>query len=836
MTELVCLRSLVDRAPQGLQGVPRSFLDLRNLRGVGDRIGQLGQRLDIVAFASHLRGGGADGKAAALQTSFKPPIDLVGGQERELVAGGGADRDRGVSDKTNHPVDSGLAKSSQHSETRRLCDLGGRNERSGEGRGEIGPGSGREQRQGLSGFGPDERIVVPECLHERLGGPDSVEVGDGERSGSSNRGIFVVSECLAKNRLGGGPPPAPRMSAAWMRTLKDFACARRSASRSNWSGAQAAGGGPSAPNATKSARVGRPRAATMGSVYSKSDLAELLSLFAPRTAGVLDPPISGKPWGLPALAESPMRRSAPLLLAVTLLACNSDPSKPAYWVSRLSSKSVQQKVEACSKLRKMSDAADDDKIALLLKDEDPRVKQAAAEALGDLGAKSAVSDLAEALDFSVGGGSDRETRSINEANRAIALALGKLSDRKASPALLKLLRSRDHYVVLAAVESLGKLHETSAVDPLMAIATDDNQEPFIAKKAIVALGRIGDVKAVPAIERMLFKERSGVSFYPESSFAVFQIGEPAATPLINLLDGKDKALEKWAEDNQILPEALFAKTAQLLGDVGDVRADSALLGKLKYESESDLKLLVRANAAESLGRLRDKAAAKPIAAMLGESEANIRDSYGRALVLIGDRDVVPELEKACTSGNWDDREGSIHALSNLGTGKEVPFLEKLIAAEPAAWAKECKDAGNDDASCKSAEGKHQATLKGHLARLVAAKECGEKGDCWLGKLKDPQGPVRERAAFELGREGDPKAIPALLEALKDDDLFARFAENTALGWLINGSPAGKAQAKAAADRLNAILEDEDGKVYYIKVDEDLKRLAARLEKLTQSPT
>ena len=131
-----------------------------------------------------------------------------------------------------------------------------------------------------------------------------------------------------------------------------------------------------------------------------------------------------------------------------------------------------------------------------------------------------------------------------------------------------------------------------------------------------------------------------------------------------------------------MPEALFAKTAQLLGDVGDVRADSALLGKLKYESESDSSSSCGANAAESLGRLRDKAAAKPIAAMLGESEANIRDSYGRALVLIGDRDVVPELEKACTSGNWDAREGSIHALSNLGTGKEVPFLEKLIAAEP----------------------------------------------------------------------------------------------------------------------------------------------------------
>ena len=329
VTELVCLRSLVNRAPQGLQGVPRSFLDLRNLRGVGDRIGQLGQRLDIVAFASHLRGGGADGKAAALQTSFKPPIDLVGGQERELVAGGGADRDRGVSDKTNHPVNSGLAKSSQHSETRRLCDLGGRNERSGEGRGEIGPGSGREQRQGLSGFGPDERIVVPEYLHERLGGPDCVEVGDGERSGSSNRGIFVVSECLAKNRLGGRASARPQDERGLDANLEGLRV-RQAFSEQDRTGPESSGWGegPPPPTRRRARGSGGQGRRPCGIVYSKSDLAELLSLFAPRTAGVLDPPFSGKPWGLPALAESPMRRIRPAAFRRHPLACNSIPASP----------------------------------------------------------------------------------------------------------------------------------------------------------------------------------------------------------------------------------------------------------------------------------------------------------------------------------------------------------------------------------------------------------------------------------------------------------------------------------------------------------------------------
>ncbi|MHB1844329.1 MAG: HEAT repeat domain-containing protein [Deltaproteobacteria bacterium] len=529
-----------------------------------------------------------------------------------------------------------------------------------------------------------------------------------------------------------------------------------------------------------------------------------------------------------------MRQLVFVCLVLSFAACNTDPSKPAYWVDRLSSRSLQQQIEACNHLRKMKDTSADPKIEGLLKSENPKVRQAAAGALGELDDKAAVQPLLDAIDFSVGGGTDSETRSVNEANKEIATALGLLGDRKAVSSELKLLRSRDMYVKLAAVEALGRLGDRSAVDALMDIATDDNVEPFIAKKAIVALGDIGDPKAFPAVKKMLFRERQGVSFYPQASFAIFEIGEPAAPPLIALLEGKDKEMTKWADDNGILPEALYAKTAQVLGDLGDPRAGKALIERLHYESPSDLKLLVRANAAESLGRLRDRAAAKPIAALLGEPEANIRDAYGRALVLIGDREVIPELVKASESGSWDAREGSIHALSNLAGAKEIPVLEKLLADEPGRWKKECSDAGNSEADCKAADAKHIEILKGHLSRLEAAKECGETESCWLSKLKDPKGPVRERAAFELGRAGDPKAIPALLAALQDDDLLARFAENNAIGWLVEGSAAGKAQAKAAADRLAQILADEDGKLSYIRIDEDLKRLDARLEKLERT--
>ncbi len=522
------------------------------------------------------------------------------------------------------------------------------------------------------------------------------------------------------------------------------------------------------------------------------------------------------------------------LLAVTIgvglfCGCEGDPNSTGYWVKKLGSKRINERVEACNRLRKAKDTADSAKIEPLLKDDDPRVKAAAAEALGELGDKGAVPQLVDAVDFSVSGGGDRESRAINEANKQIAQALGLLGDKQGTSTLIKMARSKDNIVKLEAVRALGLLRDPAALDTLMDLATDDNTEPFIAKKAIMALGRIGDPKAVPAIEKMLFKERQGKSFYPESSFAVFQIGAAAATPLLALLDGKDPAMTKWAQDNGILPEAILAKTAQVLGDIGDPRAIKGLIARLSYTGDPALQLLVRSAAAESLGRMRAKEAAEPIGKMLGEDEANIRDAFGRSLEMIGDPRSLGPLFAAASKGSWDAREGSLHALANLGGAKELALVQTWAAAEPARWQKECVGAGNEAKECTAAFAKHKETIDAHLARLKAGAECGGDSACWTKKLNDQSGPVRERAAWELGRAGKPEAIPALLAAVQDEDLQARYAKCIAIGWLL-GTSGGKAQAKAVDDRVSAILTEDEGKTFYMLVDEELKRLQAKTEK------
>ena len=83
--------------------------------------------------------------------------------------------------------------------------------------------------------------------------------------------------------------------------------------------------------------------------------------------------------------------------------------------------------------------------------------------------------------------------------------------------------------------------------------------------------------------------------------------------------------------------------------------------------------------------------------------------------------------------------------------------------------------------------------------------------------------MRDKAGFELSYLADKSSGQALLDALQDPDLEARFAIDVAL---LRVMPKGE----KAADRVDKIIADEYGKATYIKINEDLKRLAIKLRR------
>ncbi|WP_242339918.1 MULTISPECIES: HEAT repeat domain-containing protein [Anaeromyxobacter] len=509
-------------------------------------------------------------------------------------------------------------------------------------------------------------------------------------------------------------------------------------------------------------------------------------------------------------------RTLPAVAACLLLAACGSPSDPAGWAKRAASRSrLDEKLDALSHVRKApGDRAAAVPYLVEVLAQAPRARAEAAVALGEIGDSRAAAPLLAALDPAP---KDRDTV---DANRRIAEALGALRAREAVPALKQLTASSDGYTQVAAVDALGRIGDPSAVDTLVKIATGDGVEPFTAKKALLALGSIADPRAGKAVLRMLFDERPGVSFFPEAAFAAYQIGPPMAAPLIAVLEGRDAELAGWARQRGVVQGALYAKSAQLLGDVAGAEAVPALVQKLSYQdADPRLALYVRVFAAESLGRMRAREAVRPLADLVArERDPDVRDRYCDALSRIGDAGAVPALRSAASSQDARLRDAALATLSRLGGASERSVVE---AAAQRVCAAGC-DAGRE------------AAFKGMLARLDAAAACGGDASCWTGKLADPSAAVRDRAALEVGRAGGAKQAAALADALvrpveQDADLAARYHAVLGLGWIASREPLGAAGADLAA-KIDGMISHDRGRTLTAGVNEDALRLATRLRR------
>ena len=417
------------------------------------------------------------------------------------------------------------------------------------------------------------------------------------------------------------------------------------------------------------------------------------------------------------------------LLMLSFAGCKPDPSKPEYWDKKISdSKGKKEKVKAVEELRAsqhMGEAVVPVLLKHLASQKHAEVKASIARTLGEHHLASATDGLIAAIDPAP---SDSESRTLN---KEIATALGEIGDTKAVPALVKLVRVKDNYTVIAALEALGHLEAAAAFDDVYALAQDENADPFVTRKAVIALGEIGDPKAVPGLIQAMIKERKGVSFYMEASFALYQLGKPAADALVAILNKTDKTAVEWAAKAGIKDVAVYAKAMQIIGDLHDLRAEKALIEALNFKSEyDDIRLIIRMRAADALGRMRSKEAVKPLSTMLTEEESVARRDYVAALVRIGGTEALPKLIESAASGIWDARHESIRGIAMLGD--DVAVLEKLEADEPKRFEDECKN-DSELPGCSDAQGnakKHVEAISKYKVRVAAAKTCQSDTACW----------------------------------------------------------------------------------------------------------
>ncbi|MDQ1327356.1 MAG: Lipoyl-binding protein, partial [Candidatus Poribacteria bacterium] len=319
-----------------------------------------------------------------------------------------------------------------------------------------------------------------------------------------------------------------------------------------------------------------------------------------------------------------------------------------------------------------------------------------------------------------------------------------------------------------------------------------NEDSMVRRQAVIALGKIGDDRAVENITALLNDKDPGVRFYI-----------PVSLDLI----GGEKIIEP-------LHLALNNEISQ-----------------------------VRMASADILGRLKDETAVNLLIERLGDDNAYVKTSANDALLKIGTPSVpilIEVLKQKAENVNINpsnlvgDKIGTkfkkelakrtslqTSVISVLGNMKDPTAIAPLIEAMKAIPAGATEDERTYAASVRTSAITALAiigapaveglisTLENNIetetARVNSASVLGTIGDKravmpLINALKDQNKNVRAVSATSLGTLKDRRALTPLIEALNDSDLVTRINAATSLGLMVD---------KTATQPLLKILTNKD---------------------------
>jgi HEAT repeat protein len=531
-----------------------------------------------------------------------------------------------------------------------------------------------------------------------------------------------------------------------------------------------------------------------------------------------------------------MRRAFAVGLAGLLLAlgaCEGDPNDPQTWIKKLDEGALREKaVEELTRiytdtLNTKNGNADDPAVKAMRDVLVPPMVAAFKQYRDDVGAREKILDalasmrdpraeevFIAALDF---------TPDLSEAQAVKgAEGLGALRLQAGVEPLLACLakitgnRPVDNQLKRAIVEAFMKIEDPRSVPAMIQIldTSAEEQDFFVNKLTAIALGVVGDPRAVPVLIRALFMEGRGASIFQQARYSLVQIGGPAVDPLIRAIKGQDPELQRMATARSFLPGVVQWKCARILGDIGDPRAIDALL-ELVASTDQE----VQGWATAALGQL-----------------ARTPEAMARVTAAI-----TPKLREEATFGAW---VSIIGALAIMGGPERMATIratfEKEMLPDPgirvscAMWWSRLATSDESAAFERTVNEEDDQGLKDglnvHRVRFVAAGRCTTDVACWIGKLDDADPIVADKAAFMLGQlaAGDAAAQTALIAHLNARNTELRQAVLNALDRLSStGCP-------ACVERIRAIAVEEEGRQSYALVNSEALCTAARMESRASS--
>ncbi|MEO5739363.1 MAG: HEAT repeat domain-containing protein, partial [Vicinamibacterales bacterium] len=311
-------------------------------------------------------------------------------------------------------------------------------------------------------------------------------------------------------------------------------------------------------------------------------------------------------------------------------------------------------------------------------------------------------------------------RSSGHGVRTLVVLLGWLRDPAIPPALARLLGSVEaRHDVIEAFVRCGPSSVTLLVEQLAGEDID------ITRSAVVALGRIGDRRAVPA--------------------------------LVSILDER--------------PRELWVPVISALARIGDVRAFESLLRLL-----GDSDVAVRQAAVGALNSIGHSETVIRVCALLGDASALLRESAVKVAGYFGYPECVDAVLTCCTDPNESVRAAALEHLPYFDDPRAGDVLARAVAGEaPRSRAAAAKALGamSGPAAIESL----QAALRDEepWVRYFAAISMGRHQDAaTLQQLAglatgDPAPHVRVAAVEAIGAIGGEHAMEILKPLAENND-------------------------------------------------------------------
>lgn len=386
----------------------------------------------------------------------------------------------------------------------------------------------------------------------------------------------------------------------------------------------------------------------------------------------------------------------------------------------------------------------------LQSERDEGVRRAAIEALAQLADPAALDALVAVL-------ASNELASARHAARL----LGSRGAAAVPPLAKCLAAERRPSVVERCVAALGETREMQARPLVVSALRAGATRPAVA---LAALGKVGDVAAIPVVLEYLEAEE------PESRRAAIE----AATDLLDPTHPDGRVVEPVLRALERAKKSHFERIAllRLLGKTGAASA-AKVLGTFAAHADD---VSTRVAAIEGLGDLRPSSASSILVDSVSDPDPRVREAAVLALRTAGDASVAAGLVEALSSASKSRREelalALLGPLSRQEDARLLPELEPLVLASKGAERDALLEAvasipHSEALTLVASLAQGPAPARRKVAEVLAARADGQP---WLVRLaSDSDGSVRANAVWSLGSVGRD-VLPLLSKATADRDV------------------------------------------------------------------